>query len=279
MVRLTTATVTVASAARRDHLDVQLSALAAHDVLRVVVWLEPDAPGDMDADELLVVAPGPYGFRLGAARNAGAERAIARGASVIVFLDADCVPGPDLVSRYVLEASRHPDSVLSGPVTYLPAGVDARDGAQLEAHRAPHPARPAPLAGAVIVAGHDDYALFWSLSFAVSATRWKAGPHFDERYEGYGAEDTDLGFRLRASDVPLLWVGGADAYHQHHPTSSPPVQHVDDILRNGRLFAETWNEWPMSGWLEAFEGRGLVARTADGWGRADSDVDSEADAS
>jgi len=48
----------------------------------------------------------------------------------------------------------------------------------------------------------------------------------------------------------LGWVGGARAYHQHHPVSSPPVEHLDDILRNGRLFHERWGEWPMTGWLE-----------------------------
>ena len=62
-------------------------------------------------------------------------------------------------------------------------------------------------------------------------------------------------------------MGGARAYHQHHPVSSPPVEHLDDILRNGRLFHERWGEWPMAGWLEEFERRGLVRREDGHWTR------------
>ena len=49
--------------------------------------------------------------------------------------------------------------------------------------------------------------------------------------------------------------------------SSPPVQHLDDILRNGRRFADRWGQWPMTGWLEAFEREGAVRRDGDGWVR------------
>ena len=47
---------------------------------------------------------------------------------------------------------------------------------------------------------------------------------------GYGAEDTDLGQRFRALGLGLGWVGDAPAYHQHHPVSDPPVEHVADIF-------------------------------------------------
>ena len=82
-----------------------------------------------------------------------------------------------------------------------------------------------------------------------------------------GGEDTDLGRTAIARGVGLGWVGGARAYHQHHPVSSPPVEHLDDILRNGRLFHERWGEWPMTGWLEEFERRGLVRREDGHWVR------------
>ena len=64
-------------------------------------------------------------------------------------------------------------------------------------------------------------------------------------------------------------MGDARTYHQHHPTQEPPVQHLDDILRNGAIFAERWGRWPMGGWLAEFETRGLVERTPDGgWVRS-----------
>jgi GT2 family glycosyltransferase len=109
--------------------------------------------------------------------------------------------------------------------------------------------------------------LFWSLSFAVTADTWLAVGGFEESYEGYGGEDTDFAFTARAAGVPLVWVGGAHAYHQYHPTSAPPWQHLDDILRNGRLFADRWGSWPMEGWLEAFAAAGAIEQTPTGWTR------------
>ena len=70
----------------------------------------------------------------------------------------------------------------------------------------------------------------------------------------------------------MAWTGDARAYHQHHPVSDPPVEHLDDLLRNGATFHRRWGEWPMRGWFEALEERGLVRRVRDergeGWERA-----------
>lgn len=67
----------------------------------------------------------------------------------------------------------------------------------------------------------------------------------------------------------MAWTGDARAYHQHHPVSDPPVEHLDDLLRNGAIFHRRWGEWPMRGWFEALEQRGLVRRAGEGWDRAD----------
>ena len=256
--------VTLCSTPRLAHLRNQLRATAGTP--RVVVWIGDDDAPELDAEVVVRVPPAPAGLRLAAARNAGARAATDLGADLLVFLDADCVPGPDLVVRYRAAARRHPDAVLCGPVTYLPAGAGL-DPAALAAATAPHAARPAPEPGALVVAGPGEYPLFWSLSFATSPAVWNAVGGFDEIYAGYGGEDTDFAFTLRERAVPLVWVGGADAYHQHHETSSPPWQHLDDILRNGALFAAKWGEWPMAGWLAAFAEGGAVERDGDGWRR------------
>ena len=122
--------------------------------------------------------------------------------------------------------------------------------------------RPSPAPGTRWVGGSPDH--FWSLSFAVHATAWTAVGGFCERYAGYGAEDTDLAHAWQRSGRPLGWVGDARTYHQHHPTHDPPVQHLEDILRNGAIFAERWGRWPMGGWLAEFQAQGLVERTPDG---------------
>ncbi|WP_091494316.1 glycosyltransferase family 2 protein [Microbacterium pygmaeum] len=260
--------VTLCSAPRVSHVRNQLAGLAAgHPATRTVVWMGDDEPADLDAERIIRLPPGEHGLRLAAARNAGASVAIADGADLLVFLDADCVPGAHMLGRYRAASAAHPDAVLCGPVTYLPAGTDAADQDTLAALTSPHPARPNPPDGEVLIASASEYPLFWSLSFALTAETWTRTGGFHDGYEGYGAEDTDFAFSLRRDGVPLVWVGGAHAYHQHHPTTSPPWQHLDDILRNGSLFAARWGGWPMTGWLNAFAEAGAVHWDGAQWRR------------
>ena len=268
-----TAVVTLASAARLTHVERQQERLKAADdaAQAFVVWLDetPPPPHLGRTARTLHLPPGADGLRLAAGRNLGARAALTAGHELLVFLDADCVPGPDLLEVYAGASTRHPDALLCGPVTYLPEGIVVDAEVDLDELTAPHPARPVPAAGATVAAAATDYALFWSLSFAASSDTWEAVGGFDEAYEGYGGEDTDFAFRARERGVPLVWTGGAHAYHQYHPTSSPPWQHLDDILRNGALFAERWGVWPMEGWLERFAAAGAVEWTGETWRRTD----------
>jgi GT2 family glycosyltransferase len=199
---------------------------------------------------------------LASARNMGADTALRGGADLLVFLDVDCLAGAALLQRYQEAAARaeHADALLCGPVTYLPppgpAGYPLDD---LGALVNPHPARPAPADGEVVTADHQR-GLFWSLSFAVTSPIWRRIGGFCERYRGYGGEDTDFAQCAAAAGVGMRWVGGAHAFHQHHLVSDPPVEHLDDILLNCTIFHDRWGWWPMSGWLDAFEDRGLIRR-------------------
>ena len=211
------------------------------------------------------LAADPGRLPLAKARNAGAQAALALGCDVLVFLDVDCLAGPDLVASYAATADQARGTVWSGPVTYLPEGLGEAELAEPWLLDHPHPARPAPAPGEVLTGGDPD--LFWSLSFALHREAWQRCGGFHEEYAGYGGEDTDFGQQVAARGLGLGWLGSARAYHQHHPTSSPPTQHVDDILRNGAVFHRRWGRWPMLGWLEAFEDLGLVRRDGDGWVR------------
>ena len=75
---------------------------------------------------------------------------------------------------------------------------------------------------------------------------------------GYGGEDTDLGFTARQKGIDIWSIPGATAYHQHHETHDPPVQHLADIVANARCFRAKWGVWPMRGWLRAFADDGLI---------------------
>lgn len=257
------AVITPASENRLAHLHRQRRFLreagaADIEVLKVEAWLDADAPPAFDGAVHVHVPPGRDGLRVGAARNAAAETALAHGADLLVFLDVDCLPAPGLLQRYAEAARSHPDSIVCGPVTYLESVQRPQSPDDLAALTRPHPVRPNPPAGQITTAGAGEYDLFWSLSFAVTPATWARLGGFDERYEGYGAEDTDLGRRARALAIPLHWVGGAHAYHQWHPAGTPPWRHLDDILRNGALFAECWGEWPMGGWIDEFVRAGAV---------------------
>jgi GT2 family glycosyltransferase len=251
------AVITIA-AGRRAHLARQAAALEALDAAdRVVV-----AMGDAAERERCRVAAGPdadvvridvapLGLPLAAARNAGARRALERGAELLVFLDVDCLPGPALLTRYAHAAQAAPGDLLCGPVGYLPpSGPDGypTDPVALAALATPHPARPVPPADALRPDG--DHRLFWTLSFAVTAATWAAIGGFCEDYVGYGGEDTDFGQLARAAGVGLTWVGGAWAFHQHHATRPPAEAHAADILRNAALFRSRWGWTPMEGWLQ-----------------------------
>lgn len=228
---------------------------------RSVVGWHPAAPPTPDVVEVHVQTGM---LPLAASRNAAASRALSLGADVLVFLDVDCLAGPSLVQAYADAARECRDVLWSGPVTYLqPPGEHGYPLDGLDALDAPHPSRPAPAPGERSLGGDPD--LFWSLSFAVHADGWRRTGGFCESYVGYGAEDTDFAASATAAGLTMGWLGSARAYHQHHPTSSPPVQHLADILHNGALFRRRWGRWPMEGWLLEFERMGLVEREDGEW--------------
>jgi GT2 family glycosyltransferase len=237
--------------------------------MHVIVALDDLHVADIVADEgtqALVVdlnVAEPLPVALG--RNQGAVAALSRSAELLVFLDVDCIPDTGLIARYY-DAANQPqyrDALLCGPVTYLPPpGPGGYPLDDLRARVDPHPARPNPPDDEIV--GTTDYALFWSLSFAVSSTTWTKIGGFCERYRGYGGEDTDFAQCAAARGVSMQWVGGAHAFHQFHPTNDPPVEHVDDIVRNARIFHRRWGWWPMNGWLAGFEQAGLIERDSAG---------------
>jgi GT2 family glycosyltransferase len=206
--------------------------------------------------------PGP--MPVAAARNAGARAALELGAELLVFLDVDCIPSPGMIAAYLSAATQpdHRDALLCGPVTYLsppgPRGYPTKLGHLVD----PHPARPAPEPGQLVES--KDYELFWSLSFALAARTWHRIGGFCTEYRGYGAEDTDFGQMASAAGIPMRWVGGAHAFHQFHPVSDPPVEHLHDIVRNAEVFHGRWGWWPMRGWFDAFAELGLIHRATDG---------------
>ncbi|WCT72680.1 glycosyltransferase [Sphingomonas naphthae] len=194
-----------------------------------------------------------HGLPLAAARNRAA--ALARFENLI-FLDVDCIPLERCVG-ILADTLAHHDALLCADVRYL--GPDDARGVwteeELIAAGRHHPVRTFPDNG---VREEPNPGLFWSLAFALKRARFVSLAGFDEAFTGYGAEDTDFGFRASEADIRLLFVGQAIACHQHHDSYDPPLQHLEDIVRNARTFQARWGRWPMEGWLRAFADLGLV---------------------
>ena len=254
---------------RLDHLQRQAWGLAGQQVADfrwVVVRMGgPDvreAARQDGLDPVVVDLPVADGepLPLAAARNAGIARAGDDG--TVVLLDVDVVPAPDLVGTYV-DAVARTGGVVAGPVAYLPPGVPAGRGdlAVLPGLVEPHPARPVPPPGQLLP--EHRWELLWTLSLAAPVALVRRVGGFDERYVGYGAEDTDFAMRLRAAGASLHWVGGAHGFHQHHADLGRRDK-VADIVRNASLFRSTWGWWPMSGWLADLSRDGVLDWDPDG---------------
>ena len=201
------------------------------------------------------IAPTDEGLPLAAARNLGAANAVGR---CLIFLDVDCIPSRTLVTAYRSATSR--GGLCIGPVRYLRRGWDDDLGdalppdSLLGRRSAPHPLRPAP----TVETTDSRYQLFWSLSFGLDRSTWDEIGGFCEDYVGYGAEDTDFGLTASSRRIRLRWMPRGAAFHQWHPSATPPVDHVADIVANANRFHRRWGRWPMEGWLAAFCEMGLV---------------------
>jgi GT2 family glycosyltransferase len=223
----------------------------------VIVYMNEDPPDDLPDPgcDLMTrrLDEEPHALPLAAARNRAAAES--RG-NLLAFLDVDCIPHPEYL-KTLARAVQLTNGLVMGDIRYLPEGA-ARPGwtfESLDILGREHPRRPSwngehpiqPL----------DYRLFWSLTFGLRRTDFDRLGGFDEKYTGYGGEDTDFSFTARHIRLPLF-ACRARAYHQYHETYSPPYNHLEDIVVNARRFHEKWQIWPMEGWLKQFERDGLI---------------------
>jgi len=249
---------------RRAHLANLIAGLKASrrkpDEL-VIAYMQPAAHIDLPSTDFPIreVFVAGDAMPLAAARNRAAASASGK---QLIFLDVDCVPSPTLVERYV-ETGSEPGGIRLGEVLYLPAGAiaDGIDFAALDRIGKRHPDKPSIALDEIRPT--PTHGELWGLSFGISADDWTRAGGMDERYVGYGGEETDFAARLERAGVAMWWVGGARAYHQHHIVHTPAYQHFDAIIRNARLFRATWGRWCMQYWLGQFAENGLIAWDAD----------------
>lgn len=224
----------------------------------VIAAMQPDPPPIEAPFPVRIVHVTGDRLPLAAARNAAVGAATGDG---LVFLDVDCIPAPELVARYAA-CLADTDGCFMGEVGYLPfVPTLPLDMAAIAAAGVRHPAKPAPPAYGI--SAEPDHGELWGLSFALSRGAFERAGGFDERYVGYGGEETDFAWRLHAAGVPLYRTAGALALHQAHPVHIPPLHHFADIIANARAFRGRWGRWSMDYWLGQFAAAGLIRWSPD----------------
>lgn len=255
---------------RQRHLDHLIAGLEAQvfppDEL-VIAYMQDEPPRVQTQGRFPVrcvqVAGEP--MPLAEARNRAAELA---DGDVLAFLDVDCIPDREFVRR-AAEAHVHDEyGVFLPEVRYLPGrkagwltSDELPDYDLLSSTGVRHPSKR-PL-NDTSFDPITDFSELWGLAFIMSTQTWEVAGGMDEDYIGYGAEETDLGQRLKRAGARMYWLGGTICFHQHHHVHKPPLQHFDSIIRNARLYRSRWGEWCMQYWLDDFERRGLVKRSED----------------
>ena len=254
---------------RRAHLGLQVRGLARQDVppAELVIGYAQDAP-------FAPLPEAPFPIRtvmldeaampFARARNAAASAA---SGSLLVFADVDCTPGPGLVRA--LEAATVPGRCVMGEVRYA-AGDDPDPGEDFERAwnlAATHAARRfgdggngRDRPGADGLRTFDDPGEFWSTLFAIRRADFDAAGRFDERYAGYGGEDTDFGRALAAAGIAIDWCPAARSVHRWHAVQVPPLDALESIVSNLERFVDKHGEPCMDYWLDQFEAGGWIRR-------------------
>lgn len=160
-----------------------------------------------------VVTQPDLGFRAAAARNAGARAA--RG-EVLVFVDADTVPGPGFVEAMTRRVAVCPDVLAVGrrrhaDLAATPVGSDPAAAPPL-----PDPAwlRHAYTASRDLLdADGRSFRFVISAVLACRRSLFDDLGGFDERFVGYGGEDWDLAYRAWNAGAVLVHEPDAVAWH------------------------------------------------------------------
>ncbi|SFR35501.1 Glycosyltransferase, GT2 family [Microbacterium azadirachtae] len=204
-----------------------------------------------------------------AARNAGAR---AGKGSLLIFCDDDRIPDEDFVEAHVrasagaqhvrigqkrqaltrwipnalpTAASLIASERLRGELSAVEDLVSASDILQRGATQALTP---------VALLGHRDnfdsvraiygdsfagFRLPWlavtTANLSLSRAVFESVGGFETAYAGWGAEDTDLGYRLWCNNYEFTYIADAINYHQVHPIGTTGDYELDVILRQKQL--------------------------------------------
>ncbi|MEY2850086.1 MAG: hypothetical protein RI885_2753 [Actinomycetota bacterium] len=212
--------VVVAHFEQQPQLDRTLLALERQDYpsdrLEVIVVDDGSRRPPRVASGVRVLVQEDLGFRLAAARNAGA--AVARG-TVLCFLDADTTPEPGYVRELTRGPALVPDTVAVGSRRHADLSkVSADEPVEIAGPALELPA-PAWLTRAyehsrdLRDSDHRSYRYLIGAVLACSARFFDEVRGFDESFTDYGGEDWEWGYRAWLAGAVFEHVPSAVAWH------------------------------------------------------------------
>jgi len=155
----------------------------------------------------------------GKARNAGIARA---SGELVAFVDDDVVVPPHFLAAHAQAHAQTVPLAVSGPIVNVP---DA-------AHR-PKPTKV-----------NGSRAFFVTCNVSVRSSSLRAAGGFDEAFDLYGWEDTELGARLRAQGVRRAFAWDAYLWHIKPPTPESLEDALGKAIEKARMAARFVGKMP-----------------------------------
>ena len=158
------------------------------------------------------------GYGAGQARNLAARET---DADVLVFVDADCLPAPDLVSSHAAWHRRSGDLVVIGARQHLDTSEVTADAIADGCWQPPATGSPPAdwrevfyRRTARLQTGDEAFRSLVSSNFSVRAEHFRSVGGFCEDFRRWGGEDTELGWRLWSAGLFFVAEDGATIFHQ-----------------------------------------------------------------
>ena len=215
-----------------DRLEAQTAPLASFELVVVADGAEPD-PGATER----AIGERPYAVRradprrpgASSARNAGVRAATAE---LILFLDDDVLPAPDLIEEHLAWHAREPaeEVAVLGHVRWArelrvtPVMRWLERGVQFD-----YPAIEGTDAG---------WGRFYTANVSLKRALLERSGGFDEERLPYLYEDIDLGYRLNALGLRLLYNRRAVGEHLHEMTLDTLIERMPRLAAAERRFVE-----------------------------------------
>ncbi|GAA0137165.1 hypothetical protein YSY43_40060 [Paenibacillus sp. YSY-4.3] len=144
---------------------------------------------------------------------------------IVIFLDGDQIPGPGFVAEHLRVHKYADDKLVIGFRRYMEQGAIAggRGKTLFDEGRLPPFEEDERFwlmeqfsenAGALRTAWH----LFFSCNISVRRESLIGAGMFSDGFQGWGLEDSELGYRLEQSGGMFIFNKNALVYHVHHPS-------------------------------------------------------------